>query len=149
MRTILMLLMLVISASCSPKVRRVSGVWEGTNELWQFTKDSLTDINKTTGRIVKCGYGLEREGGETRLILFVSKDRPELGVKLELGIPFALLRYDESDLLVKLVDTEGISVVDYALFPWPEFGEPYKRLRRPEAQKNERISPSRRAGSSL
>lgn len=134
MRTVvLMILLMSATLLASSKVHRVRGTWEDCNSIWNFSRDTVTQINKKTFDTVRAKYVLEHKGDQTRMILMVSKYRPDLSCTLTLGVPFALLRYEGDKfqgklLLMKTVKTEGVLIQDYPLFPWPEFVKPYKVL---------------------
>lgn len=133
-RLFIIILLTALPIGAFSNVHRVRGAWEDTAYVWTFSRDTVVQTNKRTSATVRSRYALESRNGQTRMFLIVSRYRPDLKCVLTLGIPFALLRYEgngygDRHLLLKTVETEGILIRDYPLFPWPEFVAPYKVLR--------------------
>jgi len=136
---------LLVSMSVASGTRWVRGSWEDSLRTYEFTADSFTEVNKATGNVTKAPYGLERvTKNELHLVLYIFQVRPgprlvHDGIEykapdttLRLGVPVAILRRDKKELLLKRVDLDGVMVQDYEIFPWPDFEEPYRVLRRPK-----------------
>jgi len=145
MRVITMILLLYISAMASG-TRWIRGRWEDSLRTYEITKDSFIEIAKQTGKAVRVDYGLEVAEHELHLILFIYNRRPGHKTKykgieyvtpdttLRLGVPTAILRREKKNMLMKMMNLDGIMIQDYNIFPWPDFEKPYRVLWRPSEE---------------
>jgi len=132
MKTLAMILIMTLLAEASAVYRLRGTTWENDARVLSFSKDFLVELDKGTLKVSTVKYELKRAGDVTRLFLIVNQVRrgpPD--TTLTLGVPFALLRYENKRrrvLLMKTMNTDGIMIEDYPLFPWPDFEIPWQTL---------------------
>lgn len=132
MRILALILMIASLAEASAVYRLRGTTWENNARILSFSKNFLVELDKETLKVSTVKYELKRAGNVTRLFLIVSQVRrgpPDTTLTLE--VPFALLRYGDKRkrvLQMKTMNTDGIMIEDYPLFPWPDFEIPWQTL---------------------